>query len=50
MGLITQELPNLFQNLQDEADLNSPGKYQLRLRKLSLMEKKLQDAHVDHLN
>jgi hypothetical protein len=49
--LTTQELSNLFQTLQDDKDLNSPRKLSAEAEKeLALIERKLQDTHLDHID
>lgn len=51
IGLTSQELSNLFQTLQSDKDLNSPRKLSAEAeRELALVEKKLQDTHMDHLD
>lgn len=51
IGLTTQELSTLFQTFQGDKDLNSPRKLSAETeREFILVEKKLQDAHVDHLD
>lgn len=49
--MASQKINNLFQKLQDNKDLNSPRKLSAEAeRELTLVEEKLQYAHVDHLN
>ena len=49
--LTTQEISNLFQTLQGNKDLSSPRKFSGDAEiQLSVVEKKLQDASVDHLD
>lgn len=49
--LTTQELCNLLQTVQGDKNLNSPRKLSADVeRKLSLLHKKLQDAHVNPLD
>ena len=51
IALTTQKLSNLFQTLQGDKDLNSPRKSSAEAeRELALVDKKLQDAHMDHLD
>jgi hypothetical protein len=46
-GLATQELSNLFQTLHGDKDLNSPRKLPAGKEELDLVERKLQDKHLD---
>ena len=51
IGLSIHELSNLFQTLQGDTDLNSLRILSSQAEKeLTLVEKKLQDAHIDHLD
>jgi hypothetical protein len=46
----TQELNNLFQTLQSDKDLNSPRKLSAKAEELALVERKLQDTHLHHID
>jgi hypothetical protein len=49
--LATQEVNNLFQNLQVDKDLNSLRKLSAKAEKeFALVESKFQDTHLDHIN
>ena len=51
IGLITQDLSNLFLTLQGDKDLRGPRKLSTEAeRELTLVEEELQDAHLAHLD
>ena len=50
IGLANQVLSNLFQTLQGDKDLNSPRKLSAEPEELALVERKLQDTHLDHID
>jgi hypothetical protein len=50
IGLTTQELSNLYQALQGDKDLNSPRKLSAEPEELALVERKLQDTHLELIN
>ena len=50
IGLTTQELSNLYQALQGDKDLNSPRKLSAEPEELALVERKLQDTHLHHID
>ena len=49
--MTTHDQSNLLQTLQGDRDINSTRKLSAKAeRELALVEKKLQDVHVDHLD
>ena len=51
IGIKNDELDNLFKTLNGDKDLNSPTELSPEtVKELALVEKKLQDAHVDHVD
>ena len=51
IGIKNYELVNLFKTLDGEKDLNSPREFSVEAKKeLALVEKKLQEAHVDRVD